>query len=566
MRRAVRAAVSVALLACGTVAGAPPATREGEAPLTLTLTIDGLDYDFTHQGAEDLGDYRGEFVHQKCFRAVNEALPYFTVFFRPDADGRRDEVVVEYGRLWNVASPSHLMRPYTAVVRRGDRTLATVKVPYHWWMARWRWHTGSRPVVRRPAELTKRGWLPPFDQAFAYGAQPRQWQYGWRAPMGTAGLVTAMGMAGDRDDIGLVTEAQADYILNGGKAALNYLLSQGEACSSMPFHFRDERTGSLVDVYAFPLVSNQYNGDPVLPYVGAAKDAQTGTNDPRFFSVDTAHTPAAAFLPYALTDDPFFLEELECQAAYAVIWNSGPRATTKLQGLVYPGGTRDFAWSMRNLFQMGVVAPESPPQWLKPKSYWRRSIADNRAYAQLFIDSPAQVHRLFRAFTRSDMISGWQNSYLAVTLAYAVGSLGYEDWRDVYEWFMGGVIPLCDGRSGWNRQWPTPYYYHPLRTHAAHPFLTLVPDAALDSDTCPSWHEAWEAFKSKENIDDRTWDGHSIMQEKWTGYFLYLRASLAMGARLDIVGAQESLSWLQAELPRVTARNKATGLLRWAIR
>ena len=70
--------------------------------MTISLAFaDGKTLSFHEAAAEDIGDYRGSFVHQKCFRqrasGNNDYRDGFAVFFRPDADGSRSEVVVEYG-------------------------------------------------------------------------------------------------------------------------------------------------------------------------------------------------------------------------------------------------------------------------------------------------------------------------------------------------------------------------------------------------------------------------------------------------------------------------------------
>ena len=55
---------------------------------------------FTQEDGTDLGAYvdpQGRFV-QHCIAARCDTLPDFTVMFRPDADGTREEVVFEFGR------------------------------------------------------------------------------------------------------------------------------------------------------------------------------------------------------------------------------------------------------------------------------------------------------------------------------------------------------------------------------------------------------------------------------------------------------------------------------------
>src|SRR4051812_38996027 len=76
------------------------------SPLTVSLKFtDGKSLTFSQSQAKDIGDYVGPFVRQKCFRQIasgnRDYRDAFLVDFRPDADGKRQEIVVEFGTLFN---------------------------------------------------------------------------------------------------------------------------------------------------------------------------------------------------------------------------------------------------------------------------------------------------------------------------------------------------------------------------------------------------------------------------------------------------------------------------------
>jgi hypothetical protein len=125
---------------------------------------------------------------------------------------------------------------------------------------------------------------------------------------------------------------------------------------------------------------------------------------------------------------------------------------------------------------------------------------------------------------------------------------------------------VCNGKSGWSRQWPTPYYFHPIRDWKKRGTIGLVPDTNLDDVTAPSWAEAWRDFKVENHIDDAGWDGHTLMQNQ-SGpiYYIYLRASLAMATHLEIPEARECHRYLASELPAALAHYRSTGNARWSI-
>jgi hypothetical protein len=539
---------------------AEPATEVGA--LRAVVTLGGREYVYEGVNSDDLGTYVGEFVQQRCFRVQRPDLP-LTVFFRPDVSGDRVELVVELGRMWGMR-PAHIVEPYSVVFMRGGTTLAKVEVPYHWWWARWRWQSSPRPIVRTGSSLIARGLLPPYGENAQLGQRMHQRVYSYEQPMDLAGLVPDWGGVGERDEIGPLTEPQADYIIHGTRSALGSLIAQAEACGSASIHWRDEKTGAFLDFQRYSGASiNKFDGSPVIPNPDAPRD--NGKQDRRFFLVETSHTPALAYLPFLLTDDPYYLEELQALGSLAIGFSAWFRKLYHLPGLASPHQTRSFAWSMRSLFQLGVVSPEKPPRWLLPRSYWRTCIANSRAFMQLYMESPARIHRYFRVFPGGAMNAGWMNSMLGFILSWGV-TLGYREWRDAYEWFMGGTIAQCNGHSGWSRQWPVPYHWYPVRTWRAHVTEHLFQDSTIDKETCTDWSDAWSFFKSEEKIDDSGWDGHSIMETfKGPAYFLYLQASLRMAARLEVPNAQECSKWLDEELLVNPNYHRGSNFAKWSI-
>jgi hypothetical protein len=549
------------------VATAKVLAEPAAAPSALKaiITLGGKQYTFDASSGQDMGNYVGEFVQQRCIRVERPDTP-LTIYFRPDVTNDRVEVVVELGKMWAPGgAAANIMEPYKAVIQRGDRVLATVDVPYHWWWARWRWQSALRPVVRKPSALIARNLLPPYGDSMLYGLPPWNHEARYDAPMATAGVDTDMGSTGNRPDIGPVTECQADYIIRGGDTAFRTMIAQAEACGSMPIHWRDEKTGAFIDFQRYPTATiNTRVGSPVIAAPPAPKIG--GEPDRRYFRVETAHTPGLAYVPYMLTDDPYYLEELQALGSLGIGAEAFHRQRRKLPGLADPGQTRAFAWSMRSLFQLGVVSPEKPPSWLLPKSYWRRCIADNRAFVQLYMNSPAHVHRYFRVFPASAFIATWQNSMIAFIFGWA-NMMGYSEWRAPYEWFMPGLLAQCDGRSGWPRGYPTPYLWHVLKIlKQKEDAAGLWEDASIDAQTCKDWAEAWQQYKTDYNVSDAGWDGHSIFQhQSGPDYFLFLQSALRIATRLNISGAKACSDYIESQIPGIVAEYRANGQARWSV-
>src|SRR5690349_7386275 len=108
--------------------------------MTVVINLAGVAYKFDRASGTDQGNYvdpEGRFI-VGCILATDPQLPAFRVYFRSDADGCRDEVVFEYGDLWTTGAPADL-GAYTVTITKSGTTVATIAVPAHYWMARWRW-------------------------------------------------------------------------------------------------------------------------------------------------------------------------------------------------------------------------------------------------------------------------------------------------------------------------------------------------------------------------------------------------------------------------------------------
>ena len=102
-----------------------------------------------------------------------------------------------------------------------------------------------------------------------------------------------------------------------------------------------------------------------------------------------------------------------------------------------------------------------------------------------------------------------------------------------------------------NRQWPTPYHWHPLKTWHQRGSAGLFLDTSIDNETCADWNDAWAVFKSENNFDDfRLRDGHTIMQKaSGPAYLIYLQGVLRMAVRLGTPGAKECSDWIDKDCP-----------------
>jgi hypothetical protein len=525
------------LTGCSTARSAPtasaaaasaPSIDPGMGPLTAIIEYEGNTYRYEESTGVDLGDYadpRKRFV-QGCRRVINDQLP-LTVFFRPDRDSHRAEVVFELGRLWSKTPPANL-GAYKVTILRGDRTVFTTDVPLHYWFSRWRWQSSPRPVTGKVSDLMASGLLPHYDNQVNQGtAHPiRAFTY---QIMDVAGIARAMPMTGERNDIGAVTEWQGEYICTGNESALETVLAQAEGAGTLPWYFRDERTGAPLDVirYAKATIYDRQSGDP---YIATTK---TG------IGLDSAHMPAVAYLPFLLTGDPYHLETLQFQVTFNYLELPGPARYRTNQ-------TRGQAWILRNLGQAATVTPEVTPQWLMHQSYFSELLKLKHDWiSQTFVSSTDPVRTAFRTieqifssgrdggFDPGTKIAPWQEEFLAFILCWLI-LMGHTDWEPIARWKIGSCVARTDGTSGWVRAIPTPYLMA-VREHGDSAWLT-------------AWAAAWALNKDRWGWQYDDPNHLSIRKGGDITYPVYTRGALAIATRLGFTEANPCFEWLDSEI------------------
>jgi len=532
-------------------------------PLRAVVTMDRVNYEYRETDGKQLEDFVstiGGFT-QRCIRSEVSGCP-LRVFFRPDRNSDRVEVVFEHGHLFN-AVPVNL-GAYSVAISRGSEVLATIDVPAHYWFSRWRWQSSPRPVVGDVAALIAQNLLPPYDRdgslasaatAATIAAPVRSLtttiagdtaarlaattildlretisrvKFEPYTIMGLAGLMAYMPSTGERQDIGIVTEAQAEYICTARQTAHDVMRAQAEAAGTIPWHMRDERTGAPIDLKKYPQATWYPQASNGNPYVKTAKTPVV---------VDSAHQPALAYVPYLLTGDPYHLEDLQFQAT----WNLGSLVSAYRMSIPQ---ARTFAWNLRTLAQCARITPANVPSWLLPRHYWAAFLSDYRHFFESqYMNSDQPERARFRA-TRNIIhsihegptapaqtwIDPWQDDFVATVLGWVI-SMGFVEWQMAFHWKMGSTIARTSLTSGWVRAHATPYRLI-LRANATAPFAD-------------NWAEAWALTESIGNltyVDKNTWVPKDMT------YLTYTRGALVYIAKLRAANVTENLDWATDQL------------------
>ena len=609
---------SVALGAAATVAlsdiGAIAAAAAAALPLKVRVTLDGKSYEFDETQGRDLGDYKGPGFVQRCVWVTVAGLP-LSVFMRPDRDSDRAEVVFELGRLWS--GPPRHFGAYTVEIQRGDKGLARVEVPKHFWFSRWRWQSARRPVIAKVSELVAAGLVPPYGdlrldkerpqgeakpppaRTQASSPDPRQAEAGVGAALppgssvigglhrdanGQLEVVARPPDAAPQQAPRIAAAQQAKlpagaahpYTIMGLAGLAPYMPTTGERDEIGPLTEAQARWLSTGDGAAFDAMFAQAEASGTVPW--HMRDEKTGApfsieqypkggwygenkvNEPAIAQIksevvpDDAHHPALTYLPFLLTGDPYFLDALQLQLTWCLGTNPPPYRLDG-KGILSHGQTRAYAWGLRDLAQLAKVTPAAAPGWMLPRAYWERLLENNRLwFEESFVHNPEPPYRIFRVATKYETDNRDEG---------LEGTTRYSAWQDEFMSFILGWMVLM-GFNSWRDAFNWKVDSAIARTSDKSGWLRAYSTpyrlCIRRSNSAPwpaSWKEAWAL-----NVELQKWQVSD--RESWSEgpmtYLGYTCGVLGLAARIGIPEARECFAWADRELQRSQVR-----AFRWSV-
>lgn len=235
-------------------------------------------------------------------------------------------------------------------------------------------------------------------------------------PMDIAFMNAYMPTTGGRSDIGPLPRWTARYLISMDKRAWEATQKIGELAGSWPMHYRDKNTD-------FP-VSLQDHPNATVTQGAGGDNAFCSTDCTVPYTVDTAHQPSLAYIPYLVTGDYYFLEELQFWANYNMLAiNSSNRQGSK--GLLYSDQVRGEAWAMRTLGQAAYITPDNHPL----KQYFIDRVNDNLDYYNnTYALNPAQEQYVLGRLDHGGFSDGGATS---------------KPWMDdFFTWSIGHLVDL----------------------------------------------------------------------------------------------------------------------------
>jgi hypothetical protein len=302
---------------------------------------------------------------------------------------------------------------------------------------RWRkvfwWDVPSDVYVKQDVNYLKKARvIPNYDYSSAslldiVGREYREFQRSDHNPM-SSGIITGyMPMTGGRKDIGPLPGWSVIYLLSMDKRAYEMTLSAGDLAGSFGAHYRNEKTGAPSTAEEFPKLSTHSN------YVGKPGNLPIPITDGHKSKLvpQRAHEPSLAFIPYLVTGDRYYLEELQFWSQWNS-WGTAPENRQFKDGLISWDEVRGQAWSFRTLAQAAYITPEADP--LK-QPLLREISANIKYYNQHFLNNPqaSVLHEILTPSRKAYEYSSWMDDYFTWSISYAV-QLGFEIARPFAVW------------------------------------------------------------------------------------------------------------------------------------
>jgi hypothetical protein len=244
-------------------------------------------------------------------------------------------------------------------------------------------------------------------------------------PMTTGQITPYMPETGAHDDIGPLPNFSALYLLTGDVRALHSVLANGNCGGSFQIHYRHKASDLPVTIDEFPYMTILGNAsDTRNPATGQLEAFPAVVNGLEKNTPDDAHQPSIAYLPYVLSGDYFYLEELQFWANWNMILGN-PGYRLQATGLVKWAQNRGQAWSMRTLGQAAYITPDAHPL----KKYFAAKVANNiDYYTKLYVGS-STVTGIGYLEGRHEYspfgIAPWQDDFFTWSMGY-LSQLGFD--------------------------------------------------------------------------------------------------------------------------------------------
>ena len=318
----------------------------------------------------------------------------------------------------------------------------------HYHHARWRkvFWWGSEPKVsvqHDTAYLIATKAVPNYDQSIrisqaALRDMARAYSGAAAEPMGNGLALPYMPTTGGRPDIGLLPGWAVCYLLSMDAAAKAATLGTGDKSGSWSVHYRNQKTNRPVSLLDYPYMSLVGHRDITMNPKTRKLEAfpECGGDCKSPLEAESVHEPAMSYLPYLVTGDYYYLEELQFWTMYG-LFHSNPEYRDNIRGLIHPSQVRQQAWTLRDLSYAAYITPDSDPL----KKQFDRFMSDNLDWYNATYQQNGRQPNSFGALVDVDArnymdstgIAPWQDDFFTAAVGRAV-ELGYTKAKPLLAW------------------------------------------------------------------------------------------------------------------------------------
>jgi hypothetical protein len=339
---------------------------------------------------------------------------------------------------------------YDAQVLVGGKPVYAKSALNHLHHSRWRklfWWNGTEPAINvrhNTRYLIATRALPNYDQSItvpeaSLAALKSRWTGAITEPMAVGLANPYMPSTGGRDDIGLLPGWAASYLLSMDKRAKDVTLGTADLAGSWSSHYRDKNTGRPISLLSYPYMTmlghpgDTYN--PVTKKTEAFPACASGASCATPNTHDVPHQPNLVYLPYLVTGDHYYLEELQFWAMYDV-FSSNPGYRENVKGLLSPEQVRGQAWGLRTLSEAAYVTPDADPL----KADFNAVLESNLDwYNASYTNNPAAnklgviINGYSIVYNNSTGLAPWQDDFFTSAVGHAA-ELGFAKAKSLLSW------------------------------------------------------------------------------------------------------------------------------------
>lgn len=440
----------------------------------------------------------------------------------------RTDVCIENG--W-AFEPNPSGFTYSVSIRAGGTEVYAKSDLAHTHHCRWHkvvyWGGTEPPVnIRHDIDyLISTGAVPNFDRRVTVSTNALAALVDSFSPMSCGNFTSYMPTTGGHRDIGPLPHFAALYILSMDDRARRSVIANGGCGGSYQIHYRDKEKDLpvTIDDYPYMTIGGNY-GDTRNPVTGQYEAFPAVTNPLEVHTPDMAHQPSTAYLPYVITGDYFYLEELQFWSGWNLLWFN-PNYRKWEKGLLYPGQLRGQAWTMRTLGHTAYITPDNHPL----KYYFEEKLGNNIVwYDSTYVQNPS-------ANKLGTLIDGPSRPWMDDFFTYAMGclvDLGYASAKPILD--FKAVYPV-------GRMTPPFCWLH------APMYTSLYIKDSVTKEYYPDFTEYYAANFTDTACSSLVMDGYPSGAE---GYGANMQPALAAAADAGIPGAAEAWALYETRNPR----------------